>query len=262
MINTTAEVLHRDKVDDAEIQKLPHAKVEQMQHSKGSEEKDGNVALKKVKSPKGGKRILPDAPMFLKAGKDNISRSSNDLLAIDEDKNSTASIMSKYKYNSLPRKKKDKLQQRTMSTSKFYIDTDSNLTPEKTPSNSQNSSPIPGRKKISIQSTTSSGSNDNNNNNSNVEKQTHVALYKFYPRHKDELAFCDGDPIQVLKCFDDLWYEGVNLSTGKHGVFPCRYVADILANDIAMCKLTVVVFVPRVDDTKGQKFAIRVFSIV
>ena len=61
-------------------------------------------------------------------------------------------------------------------------------------------------------------------------------MYKFHARHKDEISFNDGDPVQVLKCFEDLWYEGINLLTGKQGVFPSRYVADILSTEMITCK--------------------------
>ena len=45
------------------------------------------------------------------------------------------------------------------------------------------------------------------------------------------MAFTEGDPIHVTKMYDDLWYEGINITTGKHGLFPCRYVADIMAEE-------------------------------
>lgn len=61
-------------------------------------------------------------------------------------------------------------------------------------------------------------------------KQTHIAVYKFISRHGDEIDFDLGDAIQVEKKYDDLWFEGMNLRTGKYGVFPSRYVADVLAS--------------------------------
>ena len=66
-------------------------------------------------------------------------------------------------------------------------------------------------------------------------KQTHVALYKFLPRHKDEVLLEEGDPVSVSKVSEDLWYEGTNLASGKSGIFPNRYVADILAGS-SSCK--------------------------
>lgn len=60
--------------------------------------------------------------------------------------------------------------------------------------------------------------------------QTHFAVYKFVPRHKDELAMNVGDAIHVEKAHDDLWYEGTNLKSGDQGIFPSRFVSDVLSN--------------------------------
>lgn len=40
-----------------------------------------------------------------------------------------------------------------------------------------------------------------------------------------------GDPVYVQKEADDLWCEGVNLRTGKQGVFPSAYAVDLEYND-------------------------------
>ena len=50
----------------------------------------------------------------------------------------------------------------------------------------------------------------------------------------------------ALNRFDDLWYEGINLSTGKQGIFPCRYVADIMSQDISSSKFSSFIFKYRV----------------
>ena len=60
--------------------------------------------------------------------------------------------------------------------------------------------------------------------------QTHIAGYKFVARHPDEINLEVGDPICVSKMHEDLWYEGTNIRTGKTGIFPSRYVSDILRN--------------------------------
>ena len=251
MLNPAAEELQREVGgNDESIQKLPHSKLEK----KGTKSKisdSSNSVLKKIKSPKLGKRLLPDAP-GLKPDKTNLSKSSEDLLSgKDEDKSAT--IMSKYKYNSLPRKKNKEKSSKSGSTSTFYLDTE--LRVSKSPNfdrkditssnhSSQNNSPLTLRKKLSQVSLSgsspdlkrdSAGKNDIINTN-NLDKQTHIALYKFHARHKDEISFNDGDPIQVLKCFEDLWYEGINLLSGKQGVFPSRYVADILSTEMITCE--------------------------
>lgn len=60
---------------------------------------------------------------------------------------------------------------------------------------------------------------------------THRGLHKFFPRHHDELEIEIGDPIYVQKEADDLWCEGVNLRTGRQGVFPSAYAVDLEYND-------------------------------
>jgi Variant SH3 domain len=40
-----------------------------------------------------------------------------------------------------------------------------------------------------------------------------------------------GDPIYVQKEADDLWCEGINLRTGRQGIFPSAYAVDLDYND-------------------------------
>ncbi|CAH0383818.1 unnamed protein product [Bemisia tabaci] len=56
---------------------------------------------------------------------------------------------------------------------------------------------------------------------------THRALHKFLPRHHDEMEIEIGDPIYVQKEAEDLWCEGVNLRTGRQGIFPSAYAVDL-----------------------------------
>lgn len=37
---------------------------------------------------------------------------------------------------------------------------------------------------------------------------THRGLHRFIPRHADEIQIGIGDPIHVIKEYDDLWCEG------------------------------------------------------
>ncbi|XP_046664025.1 JNK-interacting protein 1-like [Homalodisca vitripennis] len=60
---------------------------------------------------------------------------------------------------------------------------------------------------------------------------THRGLHKFIPRHRDEMEVEIGDPIYVQKEADDLWCEGVNLRTGRQGIFPSAYAVDMEYND-------------------------------
>lgn len=60
---------------------------------------------------------------------------------------------------------------------------------------------------------------------------THRGLHKFIPRHHDEIDVEIGDPIYVQKEADDLWCEGVNIRTGRQGIFPSAYAVDMDYND-------------------------------
>ncbi|XP_050429484.1 JNK-interacting protein 1 [Adelges cooleyi] len=56
---------------------------------------------------------------------------------------------------------------------------------------------------------------------------THRGLYKFIPRHRDEMEVDVGDSIYVQKEAEDGWCEGVNLRTGAQGAFPSAYAVDV-----------------------------------
>ncbi|XP_025099040.1 JNK-interacting protein 1-like isoform X2 [Pomacea canaliculata] len=56
---------------------------------------------------------------------------------------------------------------------------------------------------------------------------THRGMHRFIPRHADEVQVGIGDPIHVIKEYDDLWCEGVNLRTGERGIFPAMYANDL-----------------------------------
>ena len=158
------------------------------------------------------------------------------------DSSKSKGILGGIKYNSLPRRHPSK------NHSKFYLDIEGeeympkkNDDDDKFLNNEQNDkSPIEyGLEKLALLAKSGKNFTNGLKNNSYEPpileigsqdlKQTHVALYKFLPRHKDEIVLDEGDPIHVSKIGDDLWHEGTNLMSGKSGVFPSRYVADILA---------------------------------
>ncbi|KAG0718945.1 JNK-interacting protein 1 [Chionoecetes opilio] len=60
---------------------------------------------------------------------------------------------------------------------------------------------------------------------------THRGLYRFIPRHHDEVHIEIGDAIYVQREADDLWCEGVNLRTGRQGIFPAAHVTDVDYSD-------------------------------
>ncbi len=81
-----------------------------------------------------------------------------------------------------------------------------------------------------------------NNKNENLKSlelrdathATHRGLYKFIPRHEDELDIEIGDPIYVSQENDDLWCEGINLRTGFKGIFPSALVTDVEYSDFVV----------------------------
>ncbi|XP_071535775.1 JNK-interacting protein 1-like isoform X2 [Panulirus ornatus] len=76
---------------------------------------------------------------------------------------------------------------------------------------------------------------------------THRGLYRFIPRHHDEVDIEIGDPIYVQKEADDLWCEGVNLRTGRQGIFPAAHVTDVDYSD----------FDPTVPKVKKERYLLN-----
>ncbi|CAD5119565.1 DgyrCDS8164 [Dimorphilus gyrociliatus] len=56
---------------------------------------------------------------------------------------------------------------------------------------------------------------------------THRGCHKFIPKHEDELFIEIGDSLHVQEEDKDLWCVGINLTTGKKGIFPAAYVTDL-----------------------------------
>lgn len=47
------------------------------------------------------------------------------------------------------------------------------------------------------------------------------------PRHDDELELEVDDPLLVEVQSEDYWYEGYNMRTGAHGIFPAYYAIEV-----------------------------------
>ncbi|XP_024085190.1 JNK-interacting protein 1 isoform X2 [Cimex lectularius] len=111
----------------------------------------------------------------------------------------------------------------------YGYDVDSGNSTAHSPDGLKSSSPIP----VNTGSTTPASTESCSIPCAQLEllEATHRGLYKFIPRHRDELDVEIGDPIYVQKEADDLWCEGVNLRTGRQGVFPSAYVVDMDYND-------------------------------
>ncbi|XP_036390443.1 C-Jun-amino-terminal kinase-interacting protein 1-like [Megalops cyprinoides] len=58
-------------------------------------------------------------------------------------------------------------------------------------------------------------------------EQSHRAVFRFIPRHDDELELEVDDPILVEVQAEDLWCEGYNMRTGAHGIFPAYYALEV-----------------------------------
>ncbi|XP_045691142.1 C-Jun-amino-terminal kinase-interacting protein 2 isoform X1 [Phyllostomus hastatus] len=59
--------------------------------------------------------------------------------------------------------------------------------------------------------------------NGEEREQTHRAVFRFIPRHPDELELDVDDPLLVEAEEDDFWFRGFNMRTGERGVFPAFY---------------------------------------
>ncbi|XP_017269776.1 C-Jun-amino-terminal kinase-interacting protein 1 isoform X2 [Kryptolebias marmoratus] len=63
--------------------------------------------------------------------------------------------------------------------------------------------------------------------NGEEKNQTHRAVYRFVPRHDDELELEVDDPLLVELQGEDYWYEGYNMRTGARGIFPAYYATEV-----------------------------------
>ncbi|XP_055011216.1 C-Jun-amino-terminal kinase-interacting protein 2 [Boleophthalmus pectinirostris] len=64
--------------------------------------------------------------------------------------------------------------------------------------------------------------------NGEERDQTHRAVYRFIPRHADELELDVDDPLFVEEEEDDYWYRGYNMRTGERGIFPAFYATEVM----------------------------------
>nr|XP_061830787.1 C-Jun-amino-terminal kinase-interacting protein 1-like isoform X1 [Nerophis lumbriciformis] len=63
--------------------------------------------------------------------------------------------------------------------------------------------------------------------NGEEHDQSHRAVYRFVPRHDDELELEVDDPLLVEVQGEDYWYEGYNMRTGGRGIFPAYYAIEV-----------------------------------
>lgn len=58
-----------------------------------------------------------------------------------------------------------------------------------------------------------------------------MPVFRFVPRHADELKLETDDPVLMLNQSEDLWCQGYNMRTGATGIFPAFYAVSV-AKDI------------------------------
>ncbi|KAF5888934.1 C-Jun-amino-terminal kinase-interacting protein 1 isoform X2, partial [Clarias magur] len=63
--------------------------------------------------------------------------------------------------------------------------------------------------------------------NGEERDQSHRAVYRFIPRHEDELELEVDDPLLIEVQADDFWYEGYNMRSGARGIFPAYYAVEV-----------------------------------
>ncbi|XP_075455351.1 C-Jun-amino-terminal kinase-interacting protein 2 isoform X2 [Ascaphus truei] len=63
--------------------------------------------------------------------------------------------------------------------------------------------------------------------NGEEREQTHRAVFRFIPRHEDELELDVDDPL-LVECEDGSWCRGYNMRTGERGIFPSFYAHEVI----------------------------------
>ncbi|XP_057186181.1 C-Jun-amino-terminal kinase-interacting protein 1a isoform X1 [Triplophysa rosa] len=69
--------------------------------------------------------------------------------------------------------------------------------------------------------------------NGEEREQSHRAVFRFLPRHDDELELETDDPLLVEVQAEDLWCEAYNMRTGSRGIFPAFYAVKVTKDEHA-----------------------------
>ncbi|XP_051975885.1 C-Jun-amino-terminal kinase-interacting protein 1-like [Xyrauchen texanus] len=67
--------------------------------------------------------------------------------------------------------------------------------------------------------------------NGEEREQSHRAVFRFIPRHEDELELETDDPLLVEVQAEDLWCEAYNMRTGSRGIFPAFYAIKVTKDE-------------------------------
>ncbi|NP_001338595.1 C-Jun-amino-terminal kinase-interacting protein 1a [Danio rerio] len=68
--------------------------------------------------------------------------------------------------------------------------------------------------------------------NGEEREQSHRAVFRFVPRHDDELELEADDPLLVELQAEDLWCEAYNMRTGTRGIFPAFYAVKVAKDEL------------------------------
>ncbi|XP_052399895.1 C-Jun-amino-terminal kinase-interacting protein 1 [Carassius gibelio] len=68
--------------------------------------------------------------------------------------------------------------------------------------------------------------------NGEEREQSHRAVFRFIPRHEDELELEADDPLLVDMQAEDLWCEAYNMRTGSRGIFPAFYAVKVTKDEL------------------------------
>ncbi|KAL1247385.1 hypothetical protein QQF64_022761 [Cirrhinus molitorella] len=68
--------------------------------------------------------------------------------------------------------------------------------------------------------------------NGEEREQSHRAVFRFIPRHDDELELEADDPLLVEVQAEDLWCEAYNMRTGSKGIFPAFYAVKVTKDEL------------------------------
>ncbi|XP_051978655.1 C-Jun-amino-terminal kinase-interacting protein 1-like [Xyrauchen texanus] len=67
--------------------------------------------------------------------------------------------------------------------------------------------------------------------NGEEREQSHRAVFRFIPRHDDELELETDDPLLIELQAEDLWCKAYNMRTGSRGIFPGLYAVKVTKDE-------------------------------
>uniref|UniRef100_A0A672PH32 Mitogen-activated protein kinase 8 interacting protein 1 n=1 Tax=Sinocyclocheilus grahami TaxID=75366 RepID=A0A672PH32_SINGR len=77
---------------------------------------------------------------------------------------------------------------------------------------------------------------------------------RFVPRHDDELELEVSDPLLVELQDEDHWYEGYNMRSGAHGIFPAYYATEVFKEQDGNWRFIVGTLISELKDLQSNCF--------